>query len=249
LSLELLVIIGSILIFSSVVQGIVGFAFNLFAIPLMIWSGLGLSEAISISAIPVFIQSLTATLKLKRYVLWKEVTTASIIRYISIPLGIYLLTLIESFDKNQIKQIVGIAILLMVLSQVFLKVEPKEKVGFFWTFSSFFISGITLGMVSMGGPTAVLWTMAHKFDVKTSRAFLSALFLMASPFQIILLYYNFGESLLNFFLIGLAFTPIVIFSTLFGIKLGNFLDRKVLTKIAQSLLVVTSLVSIFSPYF
>jgi len=249
LSLELLIIIGSILIFSSVVQGIVGFAFNLFAIPLMIWSGLGLSEAISISAIPIFVQSLTATLKLKKYVLWKKVTTASIIRYISIPLGIYLLTLIESFDKNQIKQIVGIAILLMVLSQVFLKVEPKEKVGFFWTFSSFFISGITLGMVSMGGPTAVLWTMAHKFDVKTSRAFLSALFLMASPFQIILLYYNFGESLLNFFLIGLAFTPIVIFSTLFGIKLGNFLDRKVLTKIAQSLLVVTSLVSIFSPYF
>jgi uncharacterized membrane protein YfcA len=249
LSIEILVIIGLILFFSSVIQGIVGFAFNLFAIPLMIWAGLSLSEAISISAIPIFVQSLTATIKLKQYVLWKEVTIASIIRYVSIPIGIYILTLIESFDKNSIKQIVGLAILLVVLSQMFLKVEPKEKVGFFWTFTSFFVSGITLGMVSMGGPTAVLWTMAHKFDVKTSRAFLSALFLIASPFQIALLYYNFGDNLLNFFLIGLAFTPIVVLSTLFGIKLGNFLDRKMLKNIVMSLLVLTSLVSMFSPYF
>jgi len=248
LSILLLTTVGSILFISSLIQGIVGFAFNLFAIPLFIWSGFGLAESISLSAIPIFAQSLTATIRLQKHIKWKEVLSATMIRYLAIPIGIYLLTLIESYDKSTIKQIVGIAILFVIVTKVFLKIEPKEKIGFLWTFISFFISGITLGMVSMGGPTAVLWVMANKWSAVTSRAFLSALFLLASPFQLILLYYNFGENLLSFFLIGLAFTPFVILGTILGVKLGNFLDIKILNKIVISLLVITSSISIFSPY-
>lgn len=134
--------IGCILFFSSIVQGIVGFAFNLFAIPLLIWSGLSLSESISLSAIPILAQSLTGTIRLKAHVKWKEAITASCIRALAIPIGIYILIAIDSFDKNSIKQIVGIAILLVVFSQIFLKIKPKEKVSFVWTFTSFFLSGI-----------------------------------------------------------------------------------------------------------
>lgn len=101
----------------------------------------------------------------------------------------------------------------------------------------------------MGGPPAILWVMAHKWSTQDSRAFLNALFLIGGPLQIFLLYYNFGDSLLHFFLVGLAFTPIVIVSTLLGIKIGNYLDRVILKKIVISLLVFTSLISIFSPYF
>jgi len=248
LSVSLLVIIGVILFLCSVVQGIVGFAFNIFAIPLLIWSGLGLSESIAITAIPIFFQSATSTYKLRSHVLWKEVGIASILRYISIPIGIYLLTFIESFDKSSVKQIVGIAILLIVVTQIFLKIKPREYISFFWTFVAFFTSGLTLGMVSMGGPPAVIWVMANKWSAITSRAFLSALFFLASPLQIVLLYYNFGEGLLRFFMTGFAFAPIVVIGTLWGVKLGVLLDIEKLRKIVLSLLVITSLVSIFSPY-
>lgn len=248
MDITLVLTIGSVLFFSSIVQGIVGFAFNLFAIPFLIWSGLSLSESISLSAIPILAQSLTGTLKLKAYVKWKPVLIACLIRALAIPLGIYFLTLVDSYDKSTIKQIVGIAILLVVLSQIFLKVEPKEKVGFFWTFMAFFVSGITQGMVSMGGPTAVLWVMSHKWSTLSSRAFLNALFLIGGPLQIFLLYYSFGEGLIHYFLVGLAFTPIVIVSTLLGIKIGNYLDRVVLKKVVLSLLILTSISSIFSPY-
>ncbi|NOX15647.1 MAG: sulfite exporter TauE/SafE family protein [Epsilonproteobacteria bacterium] len=248
MSISLIVIIGVILFLCSTIQGIVGFAFNIFAIPLLIWSGLGLSESISITAIPIFFQSATSTYKFRSHVLWKEVTVATIFRYMGIPIGIYFLTLISMYDKSSIKQIVGIAILFVVFSQVYLKIEPKEKVSSFWTFIAFFTSGLTLGLVSMGGPPAVLWVMAHKWKAITTRAFLSALFFFASPLQIVLLYYSFGDSLLNYFLIGLAFAPLVVVGTLWGVKLGEFLDREKLKKIIIFLLVITSLVSILSPY-
>ncbi len=248
MSLTLIVIIGFILFLCSTIQGMVGFAFNIFAIPLLIWSGFGLSEAISITSIPILVQSATSTYKLRLHVKWKEVTIASIFRYIGIPLGIYLLTLINSFDNSRIKQIVGIAILLVVLSQVFLKVKPRENISFIWTFISFFVSGLTLGMVSMGGPPAIIWVMAHKWSAISSRAFLSALFFFAAPLQIALLYYNFGDNLLRFFLVGLAFSPLVVVGTLLGVRVGNLLNIEILQKIVIFLLTLTSLVSIFSPY-
>ena len=249
MSISIIIIIGFILFLCSTIQGMVGFAFNIFAIPLLIWSGLGLDEAISLTTIPIFFQSLTSTYKLRSYIVWKDVGKGTIYRYIGIPIGIYLLTLISGFDKSSIKQIVGVAILLVVFSQLYAKVESKHSVSPFWTFIAFFTSGLTLGMVSMGGPPAVIWVMAQRWSAIRTRAFLSALFFLASPLQVALLYYNFGDRLLNFFLLGLAFSPLVVIGTLWGVKMGEFLDKGKLKKIILSLLVITSLVSIFSPYF
>ncbi len=249
MDISLLITIGAILFICSTIQGAVGFAFNIFAIPLLIWSGLSLPVSITITSIPIFMQSLTSSYKLRNYIKWKEVAVGSIFRYIGLPIGIYLLTLLAGFNENNIKQIVGIVILLIVVLQSFLKIKPMEKVGFFWTFISFFSSGIFLGMVSMGGPPVILWVMAHKWNALSIRAFLSALFFIASPFLLILLYYNFGHELIKYFIVGLSFTPLVVIGTLIGVKLGNYLDHIILKKIIMSLLVITSLVSIFSPYF
>ena len=177
MSLSIIILIGIILFICSTIQGAVGFAFNIFAIPLLIWSGLSLPQAITVTSIPIFMQSLTSTYKLREYIKWKEVAMGSLLRYIGLPLGIYILTLLNSFDKNNIKQVVGIVILLIVAIQTLFKVEPKEKVGIFWTILSFLSSGIFLGMISMGGPPVILWVMAHRWSALEIRAFLSALFL------------------------------------------------------------------------
>jgi uncharacterized membrane protein YfcA len=249
MSITLISLIGLILFFCSTIQGAVGFAFNIFAIPLLIWSGLSLPQAITVTSIPIFMQSLTSTYKLRTYVKWKEVAIGTLFRYIGLPLGIYLLTLINSFDKNDIKQVVGVVILLIVALQSLFKVEPKEKVGWFWTVVSFLSSGLFLGMISMGGPPVILWVMAHRWSALEIRAFLSALFFIASPFLLGLLYYNFGKELLDYFITGLSFTPVVVLGTLLGVKLGNRLNHKKLKKIVMGLLVLTSVVSIISPYF
>lgn len=241
--------IGAILFLSSMLQGSVGFAFNIFAIPLLIWSGLSLPVSITLTSVPIFMQSLTSSYKLREYIPWRDVAIGSFFRYLGIPVGIFLLTLLSSFDKNDIKQVVGLVILLIVFVQNYLKISHKEKVNFLWTFIAFFTSGIFLGMVSMGGPPVILWVMAHDWDSKKIRAFLSALFFIASPFLLILLYLNFGETLLRYFIVGLCFTPVVIAGTLLGVKIGNKIDSEKLKKIIMFLLIVTSLVSILSPYF
>ena len=249
MSLSIIILIGIILFICSTIQGAVGFAFNIFAIPLLIWSGLSLPQAITVTSIPIFMQSLTSTYKLREYVKWKEVAIGSIFRYIGLPLGIYILTLLNSFDKNDIKQVVGVVILLIVGLQTLFKVKPKEKVGAFWTVIAFLSSGIFLGMISMGGPPVILWVMAHRWSALEIRAFLSALFFIASPFLLALLYYNFGKELIDYFIVGFSFTPVVVLGTLLGVRLGNLLDHKKLKKIVMALLVATSLVSIISPYF
>ncbi len=243
-----MIITGIILFLCSMIQGIIGFAFNLFAIPLLIWSGFGLSEAIATTAIPIFFQSATSTYKLRKYVLWKEVGFATIFRYMGIPIGIFFLAFITNLDKDSVKQIVAIVILLIVAMQTLLKIKPREHISFIWTVIAFFTSGFTLGLISMGGPPVVVWVMARKWSALTTRAFLSALFFLASPLQVVLLYYSFGSNLLMFFLTGLAFSPVVIIGTLLGVKLGEFLNRDLLRKIILSLLVITSLASIISPY-
>ena len=248
LDTSLLVTIGTILFICSTIQGAVGFAFNIFAIPLLIWSGLSLPVSITITSIPIFMQSLTSSYKLKEYIKWKEVAIGSILRYLGLPLGIFLLTLINGFNKDDIKQIVGIVILLIIVLQYFFKTGSVDKVGFLWTFIAFFSSGIFLGMISMGGPPVILWVMAHKWDALRIRAFLSALFFIASPFLLFLLYYTFGHELLKYFIVGLSFTPIVVIGTLIGVKLGNYLNHIVLKKIIIFLLITTSLVSVLSPY-
>jgi len=249
MSLSIIILIGITLFICSTIQGAVGFAFNIFAIPLLIWSGLSLPQAITVTSIPIFMQSLTSTYKLREYIKWKEVAMGSLLRYIGLPLGIYILTLLNSFDKNNIKQVVGIVILLIVAIQTLFKVEPKEKVGIFWTILSFLSSGIFLGMISMGGPPVILWVMAHRWSALEIRAFLSALFFIASPFLLTLLYYNFGKELTDYFIIGFSFTPVVIIGTLLGVRLGNLLDHKKLKKIVIVLLVITSFISIISPYY
>ncbi len=104
----------------------------------LIWSGEGLPESIVLTSIPIFVQNMTSSIKLRQYIPWKEVWIGTLFRYMGIPIGIYMLTLLNNFDKNTIKQIIGIVILLIVFSQTCLKLKPQEKINFFWTFTAFF---------------------------------------------------------------------------------------------------------------
>ena len=80
--------IGLTLFSGSILQGAVGFGFGLFAIPILVWAGVRLSEAIAIMSISIFTQVLVATYQLRADVRWRDVVPASLIRYITIPIGI-----------------------------------------------------------------------------------------------------------------------------------------------------------------
>ncbi len=245
---EQLILAAAILFFSSMTQAMIGFAFNLIAIPLLIWTGFSLAEAVVLTSIPIFVQLTTNAYKLRDAIVWKDVLPASLIRYLTLPIGITLLYVINDLDTAYIKQLVGVMLLLILATQIGVTFKPRQSLHFAWTVLAFGLSGIMLGMLGMGGPPIVLWLMAHHWEPKRTRAFITTVFLFASPVQIILLYWKFGAELSQAFLWGIAATPIVITAALIGVKIGNSFDRERLKKAVMFFLFLTAVISILSPY-
>ncbi len=238
-----------ILFFASMTQAIIGFAFNLLAIPLLMWTGFSLVEAVALTAIPIFVQLVTNVWKLREDIVWSDIKVPVIIRYITLPIGIWLLYKINNLDTTLIKQIVGVILLLIVALEIFVSFKPRESIGIRWDILAFGTSGIMLGMIGMGGPAIILWLMAHDWEPRRSRAFITTVFLFSSPLQIALLYWRFGDTLSQSFLWGIAVTPIVILGVLIGVRVGNSFDKAKLRKAVMLFLVLTAFLSIFSPYF
>jgi len=249
MSTEQLILAAVILFFSSMTQAMIGFAFNLIAIPLLIWAGFSLAEAVVLTSIPIFVQLITNAYKLRDAIVWQDVLPAALIRYITLPIGIMLLYAINHLDTAYIKQLVGVMLLLILVTQLKVTFKPRQSLHFAWTVLAFGLSGIMLGMLGMGGPPVVLWLMAHHWEPKRTRAFITTVFLFASPIQIILLYWKFGAELFDTFVWGIAATPIVIIAALIGVKIGNSFDRERLKKAIMFFLFLTAIISIVSPYF
>ena len=238
---------GTVLFLGSLLQGAVGFGFGLFAIPILVWVGVRLSEAVAIVSVSIFIQVLVATYQLRRDVLWRQVLPATLIRYLTIPIGITVLLAIDTPDKTQAKQVLGILLLLILLAQLLVKVEPRDDLHPGWMVLAFSCSGVMHGMAAMGGPAAVLWVMAHRWSNRQTRAFLASLFMLAAPLQLTLLYFLSKGDILGALLSGLIFAPVVALGSTLGVRLGNLIPEHRLRQIAYGILLVTALASIMAP--
>ena len=248
MGIEQLIIAIVILFFSSMVQAMIGFAFNLISIPLLIWSGFSLAEAVALTSIPILTQLIINTWKLHEDIEWRVVLPAAMIRYVTLPIGIALLYLVNSLDTVIIKQFVGVMLLLIIATQLLVTFKPRDSLHSVWSVLAFGMSGLMLGMLGMGGPPVVLWLMAHNWSARRTRAFISALFLAAAPVQIALLYWKLGDQVADAFMWGIASTPIVIIAALIGVRIGDTFDKQKLTRAVMAFLFLTAIISIFSPY-
>ncbi|MFC1481537.1 sulfite exporter TauE/SafE family protein [Candidatus Neomarinimicrobiota bacterium] len=242
-----LFIIGTILFLSSIVQGAIGFGYGPFAVTFLVWTGRSLSEAVAFVAVSVMIQVLVSTYQLRAHVPWKRVFPAAGIRLVALPVGIAILLTIDGLDRSQIKQVVGVIILVAASVQLLWKIEPQENLHKAWTYVAFSVSGLMQGMTSMGGPAAVLWVMAHKWTNQQSRGFLLALFMLGVPFQIAILYFTAHGNIVWAFQYGLVFAPLVALGAAIGVRLGNLISKQTLKRIAMTMLLITALASILGP--
>jgi hypothetical protein len=247
MNLELIILTGIIIFFASLLQGTVGFALSLFATPLLVWGGVKLSHAVALISISILIQVLLGAYQLRTDVKWREVISATVIRCATIPFGIMLLAVVASFDPDWIKQILGLILLAVLFLQLYWRVEPRDHLHPGWTLLAFSCSGVMHGLAAMGGPPAVLWVMARRWSNRQTRAFLFSLFMLAAPFQVILLYYSFGQEILWPMLGGLASTPIVAAGSAVGMRLGDSISKNRLRQFAFGLLWVIALSSILAP--
>lgn len=233
----------------SFIQSAVGFGFGLFAVPLLIFAGLSLPSATSLMISAVFVQTAFTTWYFRHDVPWRPAVRASIIRNLTLPIGAFLMLQLDQAGTSAVKQVIGGLLIVIVLTFYFARIQPRERLHWAWEIPAFVGSGVTGGMVGMGGPTLVLWVMAHDWTNPQTRSFLLFNFMSSSPLQITLIALIFGWEMLVVAGVGLVFTPILYAGTQAGLRVGHRLSRERLKNISLLLLFLLAISALAEPLF
>lgn len=233
--------IGVVLFFGGMLQGVVGFAYGLFATPVLLVIGVPLPSAIAIVGTCSVITCTLGARKLKEDLPWKVLTVATGTRFVFTIVGVLLLKRIVTLDKSVVQLIVGTALMGMVLAQIILRPKPRDHISPVMTGVAFMTSGFLSGFVGMGGPPVVIWVMALTWEASKTRAFTFTLFAISGVTHLLLMYMAFGQVVARGILTGMLYVPVVYTGTTIGLKIGNKVAKPLLRKLAYGLLVLVAL--------
>lgn len=237
------------LVFACALQGAVGFGAGLFAIPLMVWAGESLPSAVTITMGGIIVQTCWNLFRYRDHVSARELLPIFALRVLMMPVGVLLLGLLVGLGTARVKQAIGLMLFLVLCVQWLLRVKPREHVAWGWTVLAGGASGLTAGLVGMGGPPVVLWVMAHDWPARKSRSFLWATYLLLIPFNLAVLVYRFGHGIWGSLLLGLCLAPLVLAGSEAGQRVGGMMNRHRLRSTALVLLLLLALASVLGPLF
>jgi uncharacterized membrane protein YfcA len=230
------------------IQGSVGFAFGLFSIPCVVLCGLPLEQAITLILTLVLVQTASATWRYRREIPWSDVIHLTAYRFAAIPLGVWLLVVMKSrCSPAQIKQFVGLMILLALTVQWRTRRKPRAEPRLVWTPIAGLASGLFAGLVGMGGPPLVLWLAARDWSTQRTRALLWTLFLLMVPWQLLVMYWQFRDPIPRSMLLAVFYMPVVFVGGWLGTNCGDRLTRTRLRTITYVLLLWIAVFSILDP--
>ncbi|WP_422382746.1 hypothetical protein [Marinicellulosiphila megalodicopiae] len=115
--------------------------------------------------------------------------------------------------------------------RISIKLKPQAKLHWGWRGLAFSSSGLLAGICCMGGPSLVLWAMAHDWSTQKIRGFLFAAFTISLPIQILIMAFTFESSIVQSILMGVMLTPAIYIGAKIGLPLGNTLSKSLMRKI------------------
>jgi uncharacterized membrane protein YfcA len=239
--------IGLILLASSMVQGMVGFASGMVAIPLLLIVGTTLSEAVAISAVAAFAQNLLGLYSLRREVPFRESIRPIAIRFAALPFGVAALKLAGELDHDRVRQIVGAIVLFTLVLVLRTPDRARQRWPRVWDWTAFLSSGFLVGFCGIGGPPIVMWAMAQGWPSGRTRGFLFLVFFASMFPQLILLGVAYGRDIGPAMLVGVVGAPIVLAGTYLGLRLGKRFSQRWLRVASFSLLLAMALVEVLWP--
>ena len=238
---------GAILFVCSFVQTVAGFAFSLFAIPLLLLCGFDLPSSVVISMTGSMLQRLLLVHKCRNCIDWKPLFKMYPLAIGGLIIGIVALKRAALLDQDTIKMIFGVIILLAVGMRLFVRVEPRDSVPFHISGLAAFFSGLLNGFANIGGPPMVLWVLAHKWPKDRLRATIPAFTLLMIPVQVILLWIGFGLPIIVKIAESLLFFPVILAAVFAGNVCSHKLSTAKVRVIIIILLAVTGLSYIIYP--
>ncbi|WP_417746791.1 sulfite exporter TauE/SafE family protein [Rosistilla oblonga] len=249
LPLEELAVFAAVFCLGIFVQSATGFAGGLVIMPLMLWAGQGIPETQAALLVATTPQNAWGLWQYRQTVQLKEFAFPATLRMASLPVGIAVLSLIDGFPVQFMRQLIGAVVILCVMMLLIFRPTPREHLHVGWTWLAFLSSGFFQGCTGTGGPMMVLWVQAHDWSTKRTRAFLFTMYLVSMLPAWGLLYYWFGQRIINPSLTAMAIIPLLLVATWMGLHVGTWLGRHRLRRVTMCVLLVVGLVGLLSPLF
>lgn len=233
-----------VLFTGSVIQTTVGFGFGIFCIPLLIVLGLEPYEAIVFVTIGACVHAIVGGYALRRDVCWPRTAAMIALAGAGIPIGVLALGRLAEGDPAMVRRVFGGIVLLVLLVQLFVRVQPREKLPAGAMVGAMLGSGFMGGFCGMAGVPAVIWVMAHKWSGRESRATLWALFGGLTPVLLLVLWARFGDPIGVACLRALAFLPAVLLGLPPGLWIGRRIPKRRLRTISFVVLAIAGLLAV-----
>jgi len=231
------IMIGFVLLIGSVIQSAAGFAFGLFAIPLLLLAtDLEPYEAIAAVTTCAVMQSIAGLCTIRGETKWRQILPLVLVAMATQPIGVWLLSILHEFGADRIRQTFGAVLLAVLFVQWWLKPSPREQVRPEWGFFAYACCGLMSGLSGMGGPPIVLWLMAHQWSTRRTRATLWFTFALLGPTNLVYQSLRFGPEVWRWSGIAVLYLPIVLLGLPPGIWLGNRMPKAQLRRVAFGLL-------------
>ena len=238
----MMLLAASVIMFGgSVVQGAIGFALGMIAVPLLVEAGFSLSEAVALTTLVIGIQALVGAWQLREHIPWSDVKLAAGMRYLTVPIGIALLLSIETMDAELVKRLAGFGVLLGVAIRLLARSRAERQLPLAVSAATFGLSGVLQGLVAMGGPPLVLWMTTRDYRAQQARVFTLTLFLLNAPVQVLLLLFLSRTMSLDVLLMALVLTPVIYVGTSIGVRAGDRFSKPLLNKAALSILLLIAI--------
>ncbi|HHX65578.1 MAG TPA: sulfite exporter TauE/SafE family protein [Chloroflexi bacterium] len=172
-----------ILLIASLIQGVAGFGFGLFAMGV-----LTLMMPITDAAVIVAIVSLGTTLvnvwTLRDDLRWREVWPILTTALPATALGVYLLQVI---DPAILRTSMAVVIVFGCVVALWSPGKALLHRAFPWAQIAGSLGGLLSGVMNMGGPPVVLYTLFRDWDKSITKGVMSAYFLASLSFRMVML--------------------------------------------------------------
>lgn len=239
--------IAAVLAVGCMIQSAAGFGFALFTVPLLVVLGCQSYEAIVLVSVAASAQAVVGVTLLRKHVHWGRVLAMVTLASVTIPLGVAVLALLADQDRSTMRRVLGFIVLLALLLQLGLRFEPRDRLPPAAMVVAMAASGFMGGLSGMSGPPAVLWVMAHRWSNRESRATLWAFFGGTTPVQLLLLWREFGEPVVDAAGLAVMLVPVTVLGLLPGLWIGHRIPKSRLRALSIVILAAIAFYAILRP--
>lgn len=246
--------VGVVLLGASSLQGAVGFASNLFGIPLLMeYAGMELPAAVTTMLMASLVQNLGGLYHLRKDFDFRAARVPMLIRLTALPLGLWALHAATKQPTEYVKPIIGVVIIVLLVLQTVSErsknLEQNEQpLHPAWMPLAFGSSGFLVGFCGMGGPPMVLWVMAQRWSSQRSRAFLFSLFISSLPLHLSYLWWQYRAEVHAAATLVVLSIPWIVAGTVAGLWIGARVPHSRLRFVAYTILAFMALKAITAPF-